>query len=450
MRCETALSSSGLRQAGAVIPPSIEDFIHSPLLQQRLTDAFRRATRKKIIVGLQWRDQQRFAVVDDAIEEVSGAERTLVRTGCITKLLTTRLVQSAVINGQFTFNTEISTLLPRRSSSACGGVGFFPGIAVKHLIEHTHGLDDSTLQSAPKTADDFIDTEALCTCLEQVPRLAEPGQWYSYSNAGAWICAAILEHAYGARYVELLHRNALLGSHAWTDLDLAALSSSCCPANGGRLTLFATDVLEFLRGHFASSEGSPFAAESPAIRDEIIALPGWSPLERGVRLGWKSTGDGWFGHSSVLPGAAAFVRIHPRNEIGLLIASRDHAPTVVAANVFGRALPEFSTLRVPKPLTEDEAARHNLERYVGVYRNAASTISVEMTSTGTLTIRVDDTREPLHSKRMFETSLHPAHNNVFLSRPPEKSFPFVQFLLEQSGRSSHLWNGQRIWKNSCR
>src|SRR5688572_25427147 len=76
---------------GAALPvtaPSIEEFIQPPLLQQRLANACRHATRKKIIVGLQLRDQQCFAVVDDAPDQVSSVERTPIRTGCITKLLT--------------------------------------------------------------------------------------------------------------------------------------------------------------------------------------------------------------------------------------------------------------------------------------------------------------------------------------------------------------------------
>src|SRR5690606_41457828 len=71
---------------------------------------------------------------------------------------------------------------PRRSSD----------LTFRHLLEHTHGLDDSGLPPAPRRADGRIDVGRLLACLEG-RRIAVPGEVYSYSNAGAVLVAAALE-----------------------------------------------------------------------------------------------------------------------------------------------------------------------------------------------------------------------------------------------------------------
>ena len=67
-----------------------------------------------------------------------GGDVHAVPIGCIAKLLTASLACRSVERGHFALDTSVAELL---------GVdrGTLRGVTVRHLLEHSHGLDDSVL-----------------------------------------------------------------------------------------------------------------------------------------------------------------------------------------------------------------------------------------------------------------------------------------------------------------
>ena len=75
------------------------------------------------------------------------ALRTHLPIGCLSKLFTATLVAKAMRAGRLSHDTPIAQLLDLECASA---TRCLDDITVTHLLEHTHGLDDSTLAAAPK------------------------------------------------------------------------------------------------------------------------------------------------------------------------------------------------------------------------------------------------------------------------------------------------------------
>jgi hypothetical protein len=170
----------------------------------------------------------------------------LIAPGCLTKLITAGLLASELPD----LSLDVGAVL-----AACEPA--LAGVTLLHLLEHTHGLDDSLLHAAPLDAHGRIDVGELAGALGVVPRLAVPGAVYSYSNAGAWLAAAVLEHRYGCRYADLLG-----SALALRRLPQAQL----CAALGRRFTLPVGALLSFLQ-----VTASSWPCSSPWRQ-----LPGWN------------------------------------------------------------------------------------------------------------------------------------------------------------------------------
>jgi len=123
---------------------------------------------------------------------VDGDKERLAPIGCVAKVLTAALASAAVARRDLSFDAGVCDLLAR-------DVAALRGVTVRHLLEHTHGLDDSLL-SAPRYRHGFIDADELCSRVAALTRWAAPGAVYSYGNAGAWLVAATLERVRGRAY----------------------------------------------------------------------------------------------------------------------------------------------------------------------------------------------------------------------------------------------------------
>jgi CubicO group peptidase (beta-lactamase class C family) len=415
-----------------------EALTDSQALQERLDATFGRGARKQIFVGFVFRDRFAFAAVGEPLETPAN-EDAPVLTGCATKLLTASLVQRAAANGGIPLCDELNSVLPhvRVSPEVC-----FEGITIKNLIEHTHGLDDSRLRTLPRDASGLIDIGALLAQLRSAPRVSLAGRAYSYSNAGAWICAGLLERLYDKSFIAMLSQE--FSPQGEPERAERTHGLSACPASGQELTISAASMLLFLQRQFPGNGGSFEQSEESVLR-EIVDMPGWNALECGVRLGWKYAGSGWFGHSSVLARARGLVRVHPAQRAGIFVLSRDQAPAMVAARVFGAVFPALSSLRVPKPLSPNELREFRPEPYVGAYHNAAQTIRiVDRGEKLSLHVANKDGSSP----EAQVSNLVAARNHMFLLQPPIGHLSFVQCLHADESDVPRLWNGQRLWNKA--
>lgn len=408
-------------------------------LQGRLADACAHPQPNRTVVGLSANGRRTYAAIG-----TSSAERAAFRTGCTTKLLVAALLERKLGAHGLAPDAPVRRVLggDRR--------GLLADTTFRHLLEHTHGLDDSGLPPAPRRADGRIDVGRLLACLEG-RRIAVPGEVYSYSNAGAVLVAAALEALEGRSFGRQLRDDLLapLGIEPRRDRRgprRGAQPAEVCPATGGGLALTVDGLLTFLDASARALSGT--AALDPgadAVRSAPVAagsacgrpLPGWHPLERGVRLGWKCYAGGWLGHQSAWPGASLLLCMRPADRSAVVVASEDEHAAVVAARVLGRQMPELLAPDLPRRLPAADAARLDPLRYRGRYASAAERLDVDAeVDTDPAGLVLDDGR--------VRVRLIPASGEIFFLERAVRGRAFVQFIDARGGRFRRLWDGRCV------
>jgi hypothetical protein len=375
---------------------------------------------------------------DTRLTVTSGSAHCPIRAGCLAKLLTVSLVTEAVADGHLHWSDAIDNVLPSKHPSRHKLVG----VTVRHLLDHTHGLDASALERVPRRTDGFIDAAALCDGLG-ARSISSPGALYSYSSAGGWLAGAALESVYGRRYAQLLDQHDLLCPPAPGE---AVPAETICPATGEDLQLTGAQWLAFLHPHIRDPATTHRSRAVIALGETQVPLPGWHLSERAICLGWKSYGEGWFGHISNLPRRSAILRVNPLERIAIVIGVEGTGTAVLAlAGLFGHSFPEFRNLTPPRLLSSDECRAIRYDQYVGTYSQSRMRLVVKLAREGALELSSYDVYANRHCGPSW---LRPARGELFIPAPPQEGdLRFVQFIADPySGGVEYLWNGSQLWR----
>ena len=350
-----------------------------------------------------------------------GGDVHAVPIGCIAKLLTASLACRSVERGHFALDTSVAELL---------GVdrGTLRGVTVRHLLEHSHGLDDSLL-APPRERRGCADSDELVARVAKLERWAAPGAVYSYGNAGAWLVGAALERLHG-RTLAALARDELLApvgiAGAWS-----RAAPRLCAATGAGLSLTAEELVRF---GLHALEGASLPATEP-----VMPLPGWHPLEVGVCVGWKHAGAGWFGHQAAWPRASSFLRVQPQRKLALAVVAREQSAAIAAIGVFGAAFPELfaqrSTARVAPAPAGDPA---------GVYGQAARIVVVESTPSGLRAEAWERDERGRPRGQPARVQLVPTHSMLF-AQPVTELVPYLQRV---GFKGAWLWNSRSVLRRA--
>ena len=135
----------------------------------------------------------------------SGVEmtpETLFLTGSITKVWTTTLLMSLVEQGLVDLDAPVKRYLP---DFVLGEPGVADTLVVRHLVTHTSGIDAAIFLDEMGEGDEAIANfvERLC----DKGQLFQPGEYFSYNNAGFVLAGRIIEVVTGEGYSDAMrHR----------------------------------------------------------------------------------------------------------------------------------------------------------------------------------------------------------------------------------------------------
>lgn len=376
------------------------------------------------------------------LRKVDSTESSPVLAGCFAKPLTASLVADAVSAGQVDWSTPIQEVLGARGTVA----DRLTGITLLHLLNHTHGLDASLVETVPRTPGGFIDEVALCEDLP-VRGLSAPGELYSYSNMGAWLAAAALERLTVTPYTQLLAASPYIVSG---DALPAHSSGPWCPSSGGTQALTAAQWLSFAELH---ADSGPRNCDSPAsralasLRASTVALPGWSPAEQAACVGWKYYGEGWFGHTANTTSSVSYLRFNPDDRVAIVMSATNDIAMFAFSSLFRDYLPELKGLKFPRRLRPGEQASLQIDSYVGIYVQSKTQIEIAKTADGRLSFAVHSDNSSL---RVPPQLLDAAENGIFFPHGKRAAeLPFIQFLCAPGGDFfSHVWNGKYLWRRN--
>jgi CubicO group peptidase (beta-lactamase class C family) len=323
-------------------------------------------------------------------------------------------------------------------------------IKIWQLLNHTHGLDGSSLNAAPRLPDGRIDMPRLCQEAGELDLIATPDAVvYNSGYLGSWLAAGALEVATGRRFRDLVFEIPFFidgVSHCpYGVADNASKSSlNICAAAGGDLAASALDLISLMNHHIRS----PKMAE---LRAHVSSFPGIPLGRRATACGWYDFWDGWFGHNgSGRDDHTVLMRFHPERQIAVVVTALSVKLAYYALqDLFRDLLPEFARTDELINMTESSRDRRiDTESYGGLYGSARWRIRVTPRQEGSMELEIwsnDGNAEPLRARAtLMNSTLH-----VFRVTPPvrELALNILQFV-SGTRRSTfdYIWNGRFVWR----
>jgi CubicO group peptidase (beta-lactamase class C family) len=126
---------------------------------------------------------------------------TMFLTGSITKVWTTTLLMSPVEQGLVDLDAPVKRYLP---DLVLGEPGVADALVVRHLVTHTTGLDAADMLVEVGEGDEAIAN--YVDLLKGVGQLFDPGEYFSYNNAGFVLAGRIIEVVTGEGFSAAMRR----------------------------------------------------------------------------------------------------------------------------------------------------------------------------------------------------------------------------------------------------
>ncbi|MEU1721198.1 serine hydrolase domain-containing protein [Nonomuraea sp. NPDC005692] len=422
-------------------------------------------------------DGRTVEVAAGTLSTATGVEATpgsLFQIGSITKVLTATLAMQLADEGWLDLDAPVRAHLP---AFRIGDERAARRITTRQLMCHVAGFEGDVFTDTGK-GDDCV--ERFLDVLHEVPQLFEPGEMFSYNNAGYCVLGRIIEvvrgkpfdaclrdhlftplgmtHAACDPYEAIVHRTAV--GHVQRTPDgpyeptpVWALARSNAPA-GSMLAMRPRDLLAFARMHLAGGTGPDGArvlsAESVAeMRRPQVALPDFA---QGTAwgLGWElfdRPGGTVFGHDGSTVGQSACLRVAPGRDVAVVVVANGGRTRPVFAEIAGRVLGELGGVELPAPPAPGPAPvpPANAVRYAGTYTSSTCETEVTLDGAGRLWLR----RTPVGitadlDEVPYRTELAAWRDDVLIPLEPERgAHAPIAFLGDDgTGRALYLHDGR--------
>ncbi|GHC83137.1 hypothetical protein GCM10007079_23980 [Nocardiopsis terrae] len=264
---------------------------------------------------------------------------SVFQIGSITKVLTATLVMGLVDEGALTVDTRIAEVLPELRLAEPGPAA---GLTVRHLLNHTSGIDGDVFTDTGR-GDDVL--ERYVAELAGAVVIHPLGATFSYCNSGFPLLGRVVEKVTGLTWDEAMRER------LFTPLGLT------------RTGTLPEEAL--LHG---AALGHVVGLPDPYTLGDSWGL-GW------IRYGWD--GHRLLGHDGNTIGQAAFLRLLPRAGLAVVLLTNGGQTRDLYQELYGEVFDAVAGVRIQEPLTpprEPSAATGTLPR--SVYENASQRLEV--------------------------------------------------------------------------
>jgi D-alanyl-D-alanine carboxypeptidase len=187
-----ALPASAQTSAGV---DSLDRYVHSELARQRIPGLSVAVLRGDSIVLARGYGSANVEL------KVPASDSTVYEVGSISKLFTAAAVVLLSEKSRLGLDDPITRYLPE-------GSAVWPGVTIRHLLTHTSGISDQSLDSLDWRKD-YTEEELVRLAAAQ-PLLFAPGESESYSSTGYTLLGMIIRRVTGQFYGDFL-RDSLFG-----------------------------------------------------------------------------------------------------------------------------------------------------------------------------------------------------------------------------------------------
>jgi D-alanyl-D-alanine carboxypeptidase len=183
--------------------PTVEINIPAAEIDALLNKLVEQTPLAGIALGVQYKGafyEQGYGLADVALREPVTTQ-TVFKIASLTKATTAAAILQLEEEGQLSLNDPISKFFPDVPEAV-------KNIQVRHLLNHTSGLYDVSIDEAQAALPETFTTEqAVEYYFKTIKTLdSEPGEFWSYNNAGYFLLGAIIETVTGMTYDEYFKR----------------------------------------------------------------------------------------------------------------------------------------------------------------------------------------------------------------------------------------------------
>ncbi|GGB29029.1 serine hydrolase [Flexivirga endophytica] len=342
---------------------------------------------------------------------VEATDDSVFQIGSITKVFTATLVMQLVDEGLVDLDRPLRQYVP---DFTIADEAARDSLTVRQLLSHTAGFEGDYFDDTGM-GDDCV--EKFVPVLAKAPQLFQPGERFSYNNAGFIMLGRLVEVLRDAPYntvlreriaeplgmphfatdaYEAIRFRAAIGHVPGPDADFVPaptwnLARSNSPA-GSMLSMTAGDLLTFAVMHLdggVAKDGTRVLSEesATAMQQPQVHLPDLGLLGTDWGLGWEyNSWDGGpvIGHDGNTVGQASFLRIVPGKNIAVAMLTNGGNPFTLYDAIMPRVLHELADVTVPpNPAPTDAAgpapAAHRIE---GTYSSSVSDSTVTVDEQG--------------------------------------------------------------------
>ncbi|HSN75614.1 MAG TPA: serine hydrolase domain-containing protein, partial [Anaerolineae bacterium] len=389
-------------------PQELETFMDG-LMASQLAEQHVAGAVVVVVKGGQVLLAKGYADVDKRIPV--DAERTLFRTGSVTKLFTWTAVMQLVEQGKIDLQADVNTYLTRFQIPAT----YPQPITMLDLMSHTPGFEDLMKYQVASSVGEMTSLEDYLA--QNIPvRVYPPGQVPAYSNYGAALAGYIVEQVSGEPYAQYIDAHILAplgmdhstmeqplpeslapdmsqgysfdGAYQAEEFDLLQVS----PA--GALSASGRDMARFMLAHLQDGEYDS-ARILKAETAQLMHTQSYTfdPALPGMAHGFMESqinGQRLIGHGGDLSSFHTLLSLIPEEQTGIYVSYNStpgpQARETLLAAFMDRYFPA-APLSQPQP-TADSASR--VARYFGDYaisRMAYSTAEKALYLVSILTVK---------------------------------------------------------------
>ena len=301
------------------------------LLMNKIVD---QAPLAGVALGIQFKDEfytQGYGLADLAAGTPVTIQ-TVFKIASLTKAITAAAILRLSDEGKLSLDGPISRFLP-------GTPDLARNIRVRHLLNHTSGLPDWSIDAAQEALpENFTTVQAVEYYFSTVAKLDfEPGQTWSYNNLGYFLLGAIIEQVSGMQYDEYFRRtffeplalNSLIECPSQSDLlatGYHAMSEEFEVARSSNLKLGGA------AGALCSNVGDLLSWQDALAHDEVLRPELWELMITPEKLSNGRLLDYGFGvsvqhgdyglaimHEGATAGFNSFFIYYPEHDLNIVL-----------------------------------------------------------------------------------------------------------------------------------
>jgi CubicO group peptidase (beta-lactamase class C family) len=405
-------------------------------------------------------------------EKLSASDR--VHIGSVTKTLVAVGVLRLVTQGKLKLETPVSELLPETILDNPWAAT--DPVRVRHLLDHTAGLDDARLWQVfslkPKGDTPMAETFRAGGSLLLVR--SRPGSRFSYSNISYSLLGMVIESLTGERYESYLDRELLkpLAMHDSTFDFISQLNDSRIAMghfeNGeahyaipgylrtaGQFTTTANDMVLFAKFLMSNGQINGITFVAPELLRAMGEPIGTEAANAGLKVGYslglfKRDRNGLLGrcHGGDTSGYHAMFCIFPEQHSAFFV-STNTGSEVADYNAIDKLLANSLRLEQLLPALPVPTDGIKSEKWSGFYTpepNRMSSFSYIDTLLGFATLSSEGDRMRLKPFQSKELLLTPVGNNLF--RVADRLTASHALLTSQEGKKVISTGSQSLQKAS--